>query len=482
MKKQMFFYYNFGGEIVIKCSLAVDIGASNGKLIAGYIEHGKLKIKELHRFKNQIKTEEDNLFWDMDILFSEVKKGIHKCVQENLYPESIGIDTWAVDFILLDEQNLPCTKAISYRDTRTEGIMEEVFEIIDKQQLYSKTGIQFLKFNTIYQLYAIRKNTPEIFKKAKSFLMIPDYLNFLLTGKKVNEYTNASTTQLLNPYSKKWDKGILEKLGINPNIFLDIMPPNAFLGPLKEELVKEFGFDMKVILPATHDTASAVVSVPDSQNTIYISSGTWSLIGTENNKPIINDKALNYNFTNEGGMDYRYRFLKNIMGLWMIQEVKRHYKDKYSFNDLTKLAQNERDFNAIVNVNDDRFLKPKNIIYEIQSYCKETKQQIPKTVGEIAKCVFDSLVKSYEDAIYQIEEICQKSFDKINIIGGGAQNKILNQLLANKTGKIILAGPTEATSIGNIVSQLISLGKIENLKSARKLIYDSFTVEKYIKE
>lgn len=467
---------------MIKCSLAVDIGASSGKLFAGYMEHGKLRIKELYRFDNQIKEKDGLLVWDLEAIYFEIKKGIQKCKKEKLYPESIGIDTWAVDFVLLDEKDNLCTQAVSYRDSRTDGISDEVLEIINKKELYSKTGIQFLKFNTIYQLYAIKKYTPEILKTSKSFLMIPDYLNFLLTGKKKNEYTNSSTTQLLNTYDKTWDSNILAKLDINPSMFLDVSPPKSFLGSLKKELVKEFGFDMKVILPATHDTASAVVAVSNTENTIYISSGTWSLIGIEVNKPIINDKAMDYNFTNEGGIDYRYRFLKNIMGLWMIQEIKRYYNNQYSFVDFVELAQNEKGFNSTVDVNEDRFLKPDNIVYEIQSYCNETKQQIPKTIGQIAKCVFDSLILSYKKAIEEIEDICQRKFDNIQIVGGGANNTILNQMLADKTGKRIFAGPIEATSIGNIVSQLLALGKIEDLQSARSLIYKSFEIEEYKKQ
>src|SRR5699024_4478213 len=401
---------------MIKCSLAVDIGASSGKVFAGYTEHGKLQIKEIYRFDNQIKEEKGFLVWDLETIYFEIKKGIQKCKKENLFPESIGIDTWAVDFVLLDEEDNLCSSAVTYRDSRTDGISDEVLEVINKKQLYSKTGIQFLKFNTIYQLYATKKYTPEILKKAKSFLMIPDYLNFLLTWNKKNEYTNASTTQLLNSYDKTWDSDILTKLGINKNIFLDILPPQSYLGSLKEELVKEFGFDMKVILPATHDTASAVVSVSNTENTIYISSGTWSLIGIEVDKPMINDKAMDYNFTNEGGINYRYRFLKNIMGLWMIQEIKRYYNNQYSFVDFVELAQNEKGFNSTVNVNENRFLKPDDIVYEIQSYCKETKQQIPKTIGQIAKCIFDSLILSYKKTIEEIEDICQRKFDNIQIV------------------------------------------------------------------
>ncbi|MCY8233073.1 rhamnulokinase [Priestia endophytica] len=462
-----------------KCCLAVDIGASSGRLIASHLENGQLKLNEIHRFENKIVRKDDQFCWELDRLFLEIKKGIKKCQGKGLKPESIGIDTWAVDFILLDENEKPLTNSVAYRDPRTDGMMDEVFKIIMKERLYLETGIQFQKFNTIYQLYSIKQNNPEILDKAASFLMIPDYFNYLLTGKKANEYTNATSTQLVNAFTKKWDDEILDQLGIKKEIFQEIHNPKTVLGTLKEDLVEEFGFDMKVILPATHDTGSAVISVPELDETIYISSGTWSLIGVENYFPICITKALDYNFTNEGGIDYRYRFLKNIMGLWMIQEVKRNYQDQYSFAELVGLARQVQDFTSTVNVDDSRFLKPENMIEEIQRYCQETKQAIPTTPGEVAKCVYDSLVCSYQQAINQIEEIFERKFEKINVIGGGCQNEMLNQLIADTTKKVVYAGPVEATAIGNIVSQLMAVGEIEDINEARTIIKHSFEVKKF---
>jgi rhamnulokinase len=309
--------------------------------------------------------------------------------------------------------------------------------------------------------------------------MVPDYFNYLLTGKKANEYTNATSTQLVNAFTKKWDHEILDQLGINKEMFQEIHTPKTVLGTLTEDLIEEFGFDMKVILPATHDTGSAVISIPELEETIYISSGTWSLIGVENYFPICITKALDYNFTNEGGIDYRYRFLKNIMGLWMIQEVKRNYKDQFSFAELVVLASQAQEFKSIVNVDDPRFLKPENMIQEIQSYCQETNQPIPANPGEVAKCVFDSLVCSYQQAINQIEEIFERTFKQINVIGGGCQNEMLNQLIADASKKEVYAGPVEATAIGNIVSQLMAVGEIEDIKDARTIIKNSFEVKKF---
>ncbi|MGM0875595.1 MAG: rhamnulokinase [Bacillota bacterium] len=462
-----------------KYSLAVDIGASSGRLILGHLENGKLELNEIHRFENNIVQKGEHYCWDVEKLFNEIKAGINKCKELEVKPESIGIDTWAVDFVLLDEHNNPLTDAVSYRDPRTDGMMEEVFSIIPKEKLYLETGIQFQKFNTIYQLYALKQKSPEVLEKAKAFLMIPEYFNFLLTGKKANEYTNATSTQLVNAFTKKWDHEFLDKLGINKEMFQDIKTPKTVLGTLSEELVSEFGFDMKVVLPATHDTGSAVISVPELEDTIYISSGTWSLIGVENRFPICVPKALEYNFTNEGGIDYCFRFLKNIMGLWMIQEVKRNYNDKYSFAELVDLSRAEKEFNSIVNVDDDRFLKPENMIEEIREYCKETNQQVPQTPGQIAKCVYESLVDSYKHAINEIEEIFEKTFQKVNVIGGGCQNEMLNQLIADATDKEVCAGPIEATAIGNIVSQLMALGEIKDISQARTIIKNSFEVKTY---
>jgi len=463
-----------------KYSIAVDIGASSGRLILGYLENGLLKLDEIHRFENNIVKKGDSYCWEADQLFQEIKNGLKKCKELGIKPDSIGIDTWAVDFVLLDENDQPLTEAVSYRDPRTDGMMEQVFEKIIKERLYLETGIQFQKFNTIYQLYSIKQNTPEILDQAKSFLMIPDYFNYLLTGKKANEYTNATSTQLVNAFTKKWDHDLLDLLEINKEMFQEIKTPKTVLGTLKEELVSELGFDLQVILPATHDTGSAVIAVPEENETIYISSGTWSLIGVENYFPICVTKALDYNFTNEGGIDYQYRFLKNIMGLWMIQEVRRNYNNEYSFAELVDLARGAKDFKAVVNVNDDRFLKPENMVQEIMNYCVETGQLIPSTPGEVAKCVYDSLAFSYQDAVNEIEEIFEKRFEKINVIGGGCQNEMLNQLVADVTKKEVYAGPVEATAIGNIVAQLMALDEIEDMKEARTIVKNSFEVKKYL--
>ncbi|WP_298843300.1 rhamnulokinase [Clostridium sp.] len=457
--------------------LAIDIGASSGRHILGSTQNGKLKLEEIYRFENGISKVADEYCWDIDKLFENIKIGIKKCVELGKIPKSVGIDTWAVDFVLLDKNDEILGNAVSYRDDRTEGMMEEVFKIIPKDMMYLYTGIQFQRFNSIYQLLSIKKNKPEILEKAKTFLMIPDYLNFLLTGKKVNEYTNATTTQLVNSFDRTWDPKILDDLGIKKDIFQEIKLPKTKLGGLKKELVKEFGFDMEVVLPATHDTGSAFISsVCNDSDSLYLSSGTWSLIGLENRFPLCVPQTMEYNFTNEGGIDYRFRFLKNIMGLWVIQEVSRNLENKYSFAELVDLARAKADFASIVDVNDDRFLKPENMIKEIKDYCYETDQKVPCDVGEIAMCVYNSLAHCYKNAVANIEEIFEKKFKRINIFGGGCQNNFLNELVAKVTGKEVLAGPVEATAIGNIVAQLLSYDIFKDLGQARAAIKESFHI------
>lgn len=457
--------------------LAIDIGASSGRHIIGSLKNGKLQLEEIYRFDNGIHKIDDEYCWNLKGLFKEIKNGIRKCKEVGKIPKTIGIDTWAVDFVLLDENDEILGNTVSYRDDRTEGYMDKAFKVIPKDMLYLYTGIQFQRFNTLYQLLAIKDKKPEILDNAKVFLMIPDYLNFLLTGKKVNEYTNATSTQLVNSFDRVWDENILKEYGINKEIFGEIKMPKTSLGNLRDELVDEFGFDLEVILPATHDTGSAFISsVCNDSDSIYVSSGTWSLIGVENRFPICVPQAMDYNFTNEGGIDYRFRFLKNIMGLWVIQEVRRNLYHSYSFSELVDQAKEHKDFPSIIDVDHDRFLNPNNMIDEIKLYCMETGQRVPELVGEIAYCVFNSLAHCYKKAVGNLEEIFEKNFERINIFGGGCQNNLLNQLVADVTGKEVLARPIEATAIGNIAVQLISCGELEDLGQARRIIKESFEI------
>jgi rhamnulokinase len=467
-----------------KHHLAVDIGASSGRVMAGWLEktgtNGSfLKLEEIHRFENGMKEKDSQLVWDIDHLYQSIIHGIKKAVQDGYKPITLGIDTWAVDYVLLDEDGKMLTDAVAYRDSRTDGIMKEVFETIPKEDIYERTGIQFQPFNTLYQLVALKQRNPEVLEKAKTFLMIPDYLNYLLTGQIASEYTNATSTQFVNIKTNDWDKELLKILGIPTDILKPIQPPGTTLGKLRSELADEVGTQLDVVLPATHDTGSAVVAVPENKETLYLSSGTWSLLGIETLEPITTSESLNYNFTNEGGVDYRYRFLKNIMGLWMIQEVRRLLDNRYSFGELVDLARETSDFSSVVDVNDSRFLSPKNMIKEIQNYCKETNQDVPTDPGELAQTIYISLAKSYTETIKEIENLKGITYEQINIIGGGSQNELLNELLARESGLIVVTGPIEATAIGNTAVQMITSGEISDLQEARNVIRQSFQIKKY---
>lgn len=462
-----------------KCHLAVDIGASSGRVMAGYQSSEKLILEEIYRFGNQMIEKNGHLCWDIDHLYSSIKLGIKEAVNQRYDPQSLAIDTWAVDFVLLDENDELITDAVAYRDHRTDGVMEEVFNTLSKETIYERTGIQFQPFNTIYQLKALKDSQPDLLSRAKTFLMIPDYLNYLLTGKKVNEYTNATSTQLIQLETKDWDGYLIEELGFPREIFQSIKLPKTSLGAIRGSLAKELDVSFDVVLPATHDTGSAVIAVPEQEETIYLSSGTWSLMGIESLQAFATKQSLAYNFTNEGGVDYRYRVLKNIMGLWMIQEVKRLYNDQYSFSDFVKLAEESASFHSIVDVNDQRFLSPKHMVEAIKDYCRETSQPEPSTLGEVARTIFISLANSYKQTIKEIETLTAKTYEHINIIGGGCQNELLNQLLADFSGKTVYAGPVEATAIGNVIAQLLASNEIQDLGEARKLIKNSFPIKTF---
>lgn len=458
--------------------LAVDIGASSGRHILGYVEDKKLHIEEIYRFDNKLEKRNGHLCWDCQKLFTEIKNGLKKCKELNKIPVSMGIDTWAVDFVLLDEKDQVIGDTVGYRDARTDGMDEKLYQIIPEAKLYERNGIQKQIFNSIYQLYAIKDKNPEDLEKAKTFLMIPEYFNFLLTGNKENEYTNATTTQLVDVKTNNWDYELIEMLGYPKDMFKELVLPKTVVGNLTKEIVDEVGFDLEVVLPATHDTASAVLSVPTLEDDcVYISSGTWSLMGTENKSAVCTEKSRALNFTNEGGYDYRYRFLKNIMGLWMIQSVRSEFNNEYSFAKLCELAEEEKDFKSRVDVNNQCFLAPDNMIQAVKQYCIDTKQVEPKTAGEIASCIYQSLADSYGATIKEIEEITGKNYSKIYIVGGGSNADYLNRLTARSTKKQVVAGPSEATAIGNLAAQILKTGEFSSLKEARKSIYESFDVK-----
>lgn len=460
--------------------LAVDIGASSGRHILGWVEDGKIQIEEIYRFGNSLENRNGHLCWSLDKLFEEIKNGLKKCKEINKIPVSMGIDTWGVDFVLLDEKDKIIGDTVGYRDSRTNGMDEKLFQIVPETKLYEKSGIQKLLINSIYQLFAIKEKSPNDLEKAHNFLMIPEYFNFLLTGNKMNEYTNATTTQLVDANTNEWNYELLDTLGIPKNIFGKLELPGTVVGNLTKELMDEVGFDLTVVLPATHDTGSAVISVPATEeDLVYISSGTWSLMGTEIKKAECSEASRLKNFTNEGGYDYRYRYLKNIMGLWMIQCVKKEYKDEYSFAYLCELAEKSKSFQSRVDVNNQLFLSPESMIGAVQQYCKDTKQEVPETPGEVATCIYQSLADSYGETIREIEEMTGKSYDRIYIIGGGSNADYLNRLTAESTKKQVVAGPSEATAIGNLAVQMLRAEEFTSLKDVRRCIYESFNVKEF---
>lgn len=462
-----------------KYYLAVDIGASSGRHILGWLENGKIRLEEIYRFENGLIEKNGHLCWDIDRLFSEIINGLKKCKELNTIPSSMGIDTWGVDFVLLDKNNQLLGDAVAYRDNRTENIDKEVYQLISEQDLYSRNGIQKLIFNTIYQLSALQKTNSEVLNKAEHFLMIPEYLNFKLTGNIKNEYTNATTTQLVNAITKDWDTELLTKLSIPTKIFGKLNMPKTTVGRFTPDIINEVGFDCEVILPATHDTGSAVLAVPtNDDNSIYLSSGTWSLMGIERLIPDCTEISRQHNFTNEGGYHYRFRYLKNIMGMWMMQNVRKEFRHKYSFNELFTLADIAKYFPSIIDVNDESFLAPKSMIQAVKDYCAKTNQEIPETEGEILYCIYNSLAKCYADTVKEIEDITHKTYNKIHIIGGGCQDIFLNRLTAKYTGKDVYAGPIEATAIGNIVCQMLKEKDFTDLVEARETIAKSFDVHK----
>lgn len=463
----------------MKYYLAIDIGASSGRHILGWLDKGKIRLEEIYRFENRLVKRNDHLCWDIGHLFQEVKAGIQKCGELNRIPQSLAIDTWGVDFVLLDKDNRLLGDTVAYRDSRTQGMDEEVYRVIGEAELYSRNGIQKQLFNSIYQLMAIQKKEPELLAQAESFLMIPEYLNFLLTGQKVNEYTNATTSQLVNAGTQDWDYELLAKLGIPRKLFGPLHMPKDVVGPLKEELAAEFGFQTEVILPATHDTGSAVMAVPtNSEDAVFLSSGTWSLMGIERLIPDCTEKSRAHNFTNEGGYHYRYRYLKNIMGMWMMQSLRREFRHKYSFEELYQLAYIARYFPSVVDVNDARFLAPDSMSEALRDYCWEHGQEVPETEGELLYCVYMSLARCYAQTVAEIEEVTGRKYRTIHVVGGGCQDKFLNALLAAETGKEVYAGPVEATAVGNLMAQMLKDKCFADLSEARQVVAKSFDVSR----
>ncbi|WP_050184419.1 rhamnulokinase [Domibacillus robiginosus] len=458
--------------------VAIDIGASSGRLIIGEIRNGKLDMKEVHRFANGFSKKNGTYYWDINHLLTEIVKGLAETKKLGFTSVTAGIDTWAVDYVLIDEQGERLQEVVSYRDSRTEHTIEKISKLISKETIYEKTGIQFLSFNTLYQLYEEKK---ELLEQTKHILLVPDYLGYCLTGRAVTEATNASTMQLLNIQEQDFDKDLLHLLSLKREQFPPLVQPGEKLGPLLKDRFPEYDLpDCEFFVVGSHDTASAIAGTPGfGEGWGYLSSGTWSLLGIESAKPITTKLAYEDNYTNEWGVFNTYRFLKNIMGMWVIQEVRRHLPQDYNFSKFVEEAKKVKPYQQFINFNEDRFLNPANMVEEIQNYCRETKQPIPTTAGELAACVFSNLAIIYAIAIKDLEEITNKKIDRLHIVGGGSNNYLLNQMTADMSDIPIYAGPSEATAVGNLIMQIIAAGEVSNLAEGRKLIEQSFPMQTF---
>jgi len=464
--------------------LAFDLGASSGRAMLGRIHEGKIELEELHRFSNDPVQINQRLYWDILRLFHEIKQSLLKAKHRGIKLDSIAIDSWAVDFGLLDEAGELLANPFHYRDLQNNDVFEEVVAKLGAERIYERTGIQLLSFNSLYQLVAMKKQNHSALKEAKQLLMIPSLLRYFLTGQKFNEFTNATTTQLYNPLADNWDNHLLEQIGLDPSIFAEVVQPGTVVGKLQPSLCEELGIDsVPVIATAEHDTASAVAAVPaQSENFAYLSSGTWSLMGTVIDQPNLTEQARHHNFTNEGGVDHTFRFLKNIMGLWIIQQCKLAWEkqgENHSFAELVEMAAVAQPFTTFIDVDDDLFLGVGNMPAQIDLYCKRTGQTPPVSIGNYARSIFEGLAFKYRYTLETMEQLTGDDYAGLHIVGGGIQNRLLCQWTANAIGRPVWAGPIEGSAIGNMLVQWISSGQLQNISQARQLVHQSFGVETY---
>ncbi len=464
--------------------LAFDFGGGSGRAILGRLENGKILMEEVHRFSNDPVTVNGTMYWDTLRHFFEIKQGILKAKQKGGFV-SLGIDTWGVDFGLLDEHGELLESAVHYRDDRTLGMQEEVFAAIPKEEIYNLTGNQFENFNTIFQLYALVKKRPWILERADKLLLTPDLYNYFLTGEKKAEYTMATTMQLLDARKREWSGRILQALKIPERLFPEIVPSGTIIGSLKSDICEELGVEpAKVIAIAEHDTQSAVVSVPTQEKDfIFISCGTWSLFGTELEAPVIGEKSFAANISNEGGYGNKTTLLKNIIGLWLAQESRRQWQREgceYSFGQLEEMALTAEPFQSFIDPDAPEFVAAGNIPQRIREFCRKTGQKVPETAAEIMCCINQSLALKYRYALEQIEACTGKHYPVIHVIGGGIQSKLLCQMTAGANGRKVIAGPVEATALGNIAVQLMTLGEIRDVTEARHIIAASEATYEYL--
>ena len=503
IEMETFGYKSWRKQEMKRCHLAVDIGASSGRHIIGELVDGRMKLTEVYRFENGLVEKNGHLCWDIDKLAESVIEGMKAAAAAGYQPQTMGIDTWAVDFVLLDRDNRRIGDAVAYRDARTDGVRDKLDRLaaeggggVDFAHQYARTGIQYLQFNTCYQLAALRREHPEQLEQAAAFLMIPDYLNWRLTGVMANEYTNATTTALVNAESRDWDDELIRAYDLPRGIFQQIRMPGTELEHLLPTVRQEAGFDCRVLLPATHDTGSAFLAVPAEDNrSLFLSSGTWSLMGVENPAPITTAESREANFTNEGGYEYRFRYLRNIMGLWMIQSVRRELGTrlgkKPSFQELIARAEECTDFDVTVEADDPRFLAPASMLNEVAAAAAEQRPALSGrpgdretgtclTVGETMQTIYNSLTADYARTAAGLAALTGRTFAALHIVGGGSQDQYLNQRTADATGLPVYAGPTEGTALGNLIAQWIADDELKDLGEARKTIRDSFPIQEFM--
>ena len=465
--------------------LAFDIGASSGRAILGTLDGCKVTLMEIHRFPNEMVLRDGHYYWDVNRLFDELMTGLTLCVKKhNIIPLSIGIDTWGVDFGLLDGNEQLTGNPFAYRDSLTEEAMEQVFKVMRPKELYAKTGIQFMRFNTLFQLWALKKKFPMQLLNSSKMLFMPDLLGYMFTGIAFSEYTIASTSQMLNPKTRNWYADLMIRLGLPIHILDDIVEPGTQIGSLRPEILSKLGIDkISLVAVGAHDTASAIAAIPaEGNNWAYISSGTWSLVGIETEAPVINDASFKYLFTNEGGVGKKIRFLKNITGLWLLQECKKIWdKEKeISYADLISQAKKVKAFQFLIDPDDPSFMNPENMPAAICEYCRKTGQAIPSSIPEFARCIFESLAMKYRIVLNQLREVSPHPIEKIHMIGGGSLNALLCQFTADATGLPVVAGPAEATALGNILVQIACHQGLTGLDTLRGYSMNSVKTETYL--
>ncbi len=458
--------------------LAFDLGAESGRAVLGRVHSGVMTVEEVHRFANEPVEYGGSLHWDAPRLWLEVRKALCKIKPSRL--RGIGVDTWGVDYALLGERGELLQNPFHYRDKRTDGMMEQVFQTVSRDEIYRETGIQFMPINTLFQLFAERE-TPQLLKAARTLLTMPDLFHYWMTGNRRCEFTNATTTQMVNAHSRTWSKVLFQKLDLPSDLPAEIVEPGTVVGALSSQAASATGLaGTPVIAPGSHDTASAVAAVTARDGTAFLSSGTWSLVGTELDEPVIDSDSLRLNFTNEGGVCGTTRLLKNVMGLWMLQCCRQCWSaqgEEYSYAELMDLALREPAFRHLVDPNDESFLHPASMPRALAMFCEKTQQPKPSGPGAYARAILESLALKYAAVVAEIEQLTKRSITAIRVIGGGSKNHLLNQFTADATGRRVLAGPVEATALGNLAIQMLATGEASSLADARAMIDRSFPTE-----